>query len=140
MRDKRVAILESRLGPQMVDLIAKRGGIPVHAPALAEVPDVDPAHVRELIDDLSARPARISIFQTGVGTRALFGVRQHARRIDGRHSGIEPAREAIAAHSVSPVAASSTRSAARARLRCVFTVFSGMSSHSATVLTEWSSP
>jgi uroporphyrinogen-III synthase len=72
MRDKRIAILESRLGPQMVDLVVKRGGVAVHAPALAEVPDVDPAHVAALVSDLEARPARIAIFQTGVGTRALF--------------------------------------------------------------------
>ena len=45
MRGKTVAILESRLGPQMVDLVAKHGGVPMHAPALAEVPDVDPEFV-----------------------------------------------------------------------------------------------
>jgi len=72
MRDKRVAILESRLGRQLVDLVAKHGGVPVHAPALSEVPDVDPAFVKRLVDDLGAHPARLAIFQTGVGTQALF--------------------------------------------------------------------
>jgi len=72
MRDKRVAILESRLGQQMVDLVAKRGGVPIHAPALAEVPDVDGAFVARLIDDIQERPVKLAIFQTGVGTRALF--------------------------------------------------------------------
>src|SRR5437764_6149962 len=72
MRDKRVAILESRLGRQMVELIAKHGGVPIHAPALAEVPDVDPAFVKRLIDDLCKRPAKLAIFQTGVGTQVLF--------------------------------------------------------------------
>jgi uroporphyrinogen-III synthase len=72
MRDKRIAILESRLGPQMVELVARHGGVPVHAPALAEIPDVDPAYVGRLVDELESRPARFAIFQTGVGTRALF--------------------------------------------------------------------
>jgi uroporphyrinogen-III synthase len=72
MRGKRVAILESRLGRQMVELVAKRGGLPLHAPALAEVADVDPAYVERLVHDAQARPAKVAIFQTGVGTRALF--------------------------------------------------------------------
>jgi len=72
MRDKRVAILESRLGRQMVELVAKYGGVPIHAPALAEVPDVDPAFVKQLIDDLRMHPPKLAIFQTGVGTQALF--------------------------------------------------------------------
>jgi len=44
------------------------------APALAEVPDVDQATIARLLGDLEARPPRIAIFQTGVGTRALFAV------------------------------------------------------------------
>src|SRR5947207_10113560 len=72
MRDKRVAILESRLGQQMIDLVTKRGGVPIHAPALAEVPDVDSTFVARMIDDIRNRPAKLAVFQTGVGTRALF--------------------------------------------------------------------
>jgi uroporphyrinogen-III synthase len=51
-------------------LSAKYGGNPVLAPALAEAPDVDPAHIEELIRNWDLEP----IFQTGVGTRALFAV------------------------------------------------------------------
>jgi uroporphyrinogen-III synthase len=72
MKDKTVAILETRVGAQMADLVRKYGGIPFSAPALAEVPDVDPAHIAELIDDWGRDPPDIFIFQTGVGTRALF--------------------------------------------------------------------
>ena len=72
MRDKTIAILESRLGQQMVELVAKHGGVPFHAPALAEVADVDPAFVAELVRKLETRAAKVAIFQTGVGTRALF--------------------------------------------------------------------
>ena len=72
MKGKRIAVLEARMGEQLAGLIAQRGGVPVHAPALAELPDLDPAAIGELVRSLEARPARLAIFQTGVGTRALF--------------------------------------------------------------------
>ncbi len=72
MRSKTVAILESRLGHQVVELITKHGGQPFHAPALAEIPDVDHAFIAKLVNELQSRPARMAIFQTGVGTNALF--------------------------------------------------------------------
>jgi uroporphyrinogen-III synthase len=72
MQGKTVAVLESRLGRQLVELIAKRGGRPLHAPALSEVADVDAGFVARLVADLQAHPAKIAIFQTGVGTQALF--------------------------------------------------------------------
>ena len=42
------------------------------APALAEVPEVDHAKIARLVEALASRPPRVAIFQTGVGTRALF--------------------------------------------------------------------
>ncbi|HUQ24074.1 MAG TPA: uroporphyrinogen-III synthase [Burkholderiales bacterium] len=72
MRGKRVAVLESRLGRELADLVAGRGGEPFHAPALAELPDLDSAAIAALVSSLEARPAKLFIFQTGVGTRALF--------------------------------------------------------------------
>ncbi|MBI2294584.1 MAG: uroporphyrinogen-III synthase [Betaproteobacteria bacterium] len=72
MRDKTIAILESRLGQELAELVGKHGGRPFHAPALAEIPDVDHAYIATLIRELEARPAMAAIFQTGVGTRALF--------------------------------------------------------------------
>jgi uroporphyrinogen-III synthase len=72
MQGKRVAVLESRLGQQLVDLVAQRGGVAFHAPALAELPDLDPDAIRALVESLTQRPAKLAIFQTGVGTRALF--------------------------------------------------------------------
>ena len=72
MQAKKVAILESRLGAQLADLVAGRGGVPVHAPALAELPDLEPQKIAALIASLEAKPAKLFIFQTGVGTRALF--------------------------------------------------------------------
>lgn len=72
MQAKTVAILESRGRDQIANLIASRGGKPLLAPALAEVPDADPAQIRALIDQWTAEPPDVFIFQTGVGTRALF--------------------------------------------------------------------
>jgi uroporphyrinogen-III synthase len=72
VRAKKVAILESRLGRQLVELVTQRGGLPFHAPALAELPDIEPARIAELVGSLEASPARLAVFQTGVGTRALF--------------------------------------------------------------------
>lgn len=72
MKAKRVAILESRLGEELAGLVKKRGGEPVHAPALAELPDLDPEKIRALVQSLEQRPAKLFVFQTGVGTRALF--------------------------------------------------------------------
>src|SRR5262245_53695771 len=73
MKDKTVAILETRLGRQLAELIGKRGGRAMHAPALAEVPALEPAVIGKLVRELESKPARLAIFQTGVGTNALFG-------------------------------------------------------------------
>jgi uroporphyrinogen-III synthase len=72
MKSKVVAILESRAGAHLAELVARRGGVPLLAPALEEVPDVDPAAVRTLLVRWRIEPFKICIFQTGVGTRALF--------------------------------------------------------------------
>ena len=72
MRGKTVAILEARLGRQFAELVEKRGGRPLHAPALAEVPDIDRGAIARLVPDLEAAPPAVAIFQTGVGARALF--------------------------------------------------------------------
>jgi uroporphyrinogen-III synthase len=72
MKDKSVAILESRMRDHIASLVRKYGGAPFSAPALAEIPDVDPAHIDELIRDWNSAPPDVFIFQTGVGTRALF--------------------------------------------------------------------
>jgi uroporphyrinogen-III synthase len=74
MQPKQVAILETRMGEQLAGLVAGRGGVPFHAPALAELPDLDPQAIAQLVLSLQKRPAKLVIFQTGVGTKALFGV------------------------------------------------------------------
>jgi uroporphyrinogen-III synthase len=72
MKDKTVAILESRMRDHIASLVRKYGGTPFSAPALDEIPDIDPVHIQELIRYWNSTPPDIFIFQTGVGTRALF--------------------------------------------------------------------
>jgi hypothetical protein len=73
MQGKRIAILESRLGRQLVDLVASRGGIAFHAPALAELPDLDPGRIGELVRSLEARPAKLAVFQRIVRRHGYAG-------------------------------------------------------------------
>lgn len=72
LKDRVVAFLESRLADHVAELVTRRGGIAISAPALSEEPDLDPAAIKALVDAWIGRPARLAIFQTGVGTRALF--------------------------------------------------------------------
>jgi uroporphyrinogen-III synthase len=72
MKSKVVAILETRTGAHLAELVARRGGVPMLAPALKEVPDIDPQAVRSLLARWRVDPFKITIFQTGVGTQALF--------------------------------------------------------------------
>ena len=72
LHGRRVAILESRLGDQLAQLIGRAGGIPVQAPALAEVPDGDPGALHAFLDSCVQRPPQLFVFQTGVGTQALL--------------------------------------------------------------------
>jgi uroporphyrinogen-III synthase len=72
MPSKVIAILESRTGEHVAEMVARRGATPLLAPALEEVPDIEPKAMDALLESWRARPFEIAIFQTGVGTRALF--------------------------------------------------------------------
>jgi uroporphyrinogen-III synthase len=72
LKGRTIAFLESRLADHVGELIARRGGIPVSAPALREEPVADPQAIAQLIRDWTQRAPKLAIFQTGVGTRALF--------------------------------------------------------------------
>jgi uroporphyrinogen-III synthase len=72
MQSKIVAILETRTGELLAQLIERRGATALLAPALEELPDADPQAVEQLLRDWQAHPFQMAIFQTGVGTRALF--------------------------------------------------------------------
>ena len=72
MKSKVIAVLETRTGELLGELIARRGGVPMLAPALEEVPDVDPQVLASVLAQWRINPFKMVIFQTGVGTRALF--------------------------------------------------------------------
>jgi uroporphyrinogen-III synthase len=72
MKSKVVAILETRTGEHLAELISRRGALPMRAPALEEVPDVDSDQLAAQLKGWAAHPFTMAIFQTGVGTRALF--------------------------------------------------------------------
>ncbi len=82
MKSKVIGILETRTGAHMAELIGRRGGIPLLAPALEEVPDVAPQAVETLIGEWHDDPFSLVIFQTGVGTKALFAAAE-AGGVDG---------------------------------------------------------
>lgn len=67
-----MALLENRVGEQLADLVARAGARPLRAPALAELPDLDPQQIRALVRGWREPPVRVAVFQTGVGAKALF--------------------------------------------------------------------
>lgn len=69
---KRIAVFESRVGAHVGELIARAGGIPVLAPALAEEPDVNETELSAFLDASRKTPPALFIFQTGVGTVGLW--------------------------------------------------------------------
>lgn len=72
MKSKVVAILETRTGAHLAEMITRRGGVAMPAPALEEVPDIEPAAVAALIERWRDKPFGMVVFQTGVGTAGLF--------------------------------------------------------------------
>lgn len=72
MKNKTIAILENRSGKQLADLVRKYGGTPISAPALSEAPDIDLSAVESMIAAWRETLPKVFIFQTGVGTKALF--------------------------------------------------------------------
>src|SRR5438067_2118732 len=103
MRAKKVAILESRLGAQLADLVAQRGGVPFHAPALAELPDLDPG----LIGALERGEMDAAVFTNAEQVRNLFAVAGQL----GRSEALRAALNRTLVASIGPVASSALREA-----------------------------
>lgn len=69
----RVLLLESRLGAETAAMVARLGGSPVSAPAVAEVDlDADPS-IGALAGELNAARDPIVVLLTGVAVTRLFG-------------------------------------------------------------------
>ena len=66
----RIGLLESRLSTELAELVRRMGGTPVLAPSVREVPH--PEETAAFVDELASGQFGVVIFQTGVGTAALF--------------------------------------------------------------------
>jgi uroporphyrinogen-III synthase len=73
-----VLALESRRATETAKLISSRGGRPVVAPALREIPLASNVRALEFVNALIAGHFDMVILLTGVGTRALVGIAESA--------------------------------------------------------------
>jgi uroporphyrinogen-III synthase len=67
-----VGILQTRHAHELAALVERYGGVPLAAPCMREVRAGDDEELRGRIRALVAEPAGVFVFQTGVGTTALF--------------------------------------------------------------------
>lgn len=74
----RVGVLQARHGAELVSLLEREGATCVHAPCLRERRNEDDAELQDRLRELIDAPASLYVFQTGVGTRALFGLASDA--------------------------------------------------------------
>ncbi|MEW5974888.1 MAG: uroporphyrinogen decarboxylase [Acidobacteriota bacterium] len=70
----RVVAFESRMAQEMTGLIVEQGGLPLVAPAMAEVPLAENVKALEFAEKLLAGRMQLVIFLTGAGTRRLIDV------------------------------------------------------------------
>ncbi len=69
---KTIAYVEARMLSEMGALIERHGGTPYPAPVLQEIHLGDTPEVIRLVEDICAGIVQVMVFQTGVGTKALF--------------------------------------------------------------------
>jgi uroporphyrinogen-III synthase len=72
LEGKTIAYVEARMLSEMGALIARHGGTPYPAPVLQETHLGDTPEVKELVSDICSGKVQVMVFQTGVGTKALF--------------------------------------------------------------------
>ena len=72
LEGKTVAYVEARMLSEMGGLIERNGGVPYPAPVLQEIHLGETAEVKTLVDDICSGTVQVMVFQTGVGTKALF--------------------------------------------------------------------
>ena len=77
-RGLRVLVLESRRSRELAALVSTYGGVPLAAPAMREIPIENNPDALAFADGLVAGRFDVVIFLTGVGTRALLDVVDHA--------------------------------------------------------------
>jgi uroporphyrinogen-III synthase len=99
----RVAILEARREGELAELVRRRGGVPVSAPAVAEEGVDARAEVEGLLDSFAREDAPLVVFTTGAGVEALFAAARAAGRAPALHALL--ARATLACRGPKPVAA-----------------------------------
>jgi len=70
LRNMRVAVLESRLGGELGELVRRLGGVPITAPAVREVPRLD--EVVTFLDSLEIGRFSVVVLLTGAGATVLL--------------------------------------------------------------------
>jgi uroporphyrinogen-III synthase len=70
LADRRIAVLESRLGQDIATLVRRLGGIPVAAPSVREIPRGD--DVQAFVDGVTGGRFLLAISQTGAGATTLL--------------------------------------------------------------------
>lgn len=78
----RVGVLQTRHGKELASLVERLGAVPIMAPCLREVRN-DDEELRAGLRAVVAAPPRVFVFQTGVGTKALFDLAAAAGLGDG---------------------------------------------------------
>jgi uroporphyrinogen-III synthase len=76
----RVALLESRMGSEMSEMVRRMGGTPVHAPSVREIPR--DAETTAFLDAMASGRFDMVVFQTGVGTLALLRDAERRGRLE----------------------------------------------------------
>jgi uroporphyrinogen-III synthase len=75
-----VALLESRMSPELARLVEKHGGVPLCVPAVRECHELDSVAGERLIAGMHAGAYDIAIFMTGVAVSLLFQVAEQLGR------------------------------------------------------------
>ena len=76
----RLALLETRLGSELSELVRRLGGTPYPVPAVREIPRLE--HVPAFLDTLAAGRFSMVICLTGVGVQRLLGEAERLGRLD----------------------------------------------------------
>jgi len=99
----RIAVMQTRHARELAALLEREGGRPLLAPCLREVRVEDDDDLRSRIRELAAEPADVFVFQTGVGTRALFELAAEAGLGDELEAAVRRSR--VVARGPKPLAA-----------------------------------
>jgi uroporphyrinogen-III synthase len=74
----RIGVMQTRYARELAALLEREGGRPLLAPCLREVRNEDDDELRARIQEVVASPVHVFVFQTGVGTQALFDLAAEA--------------------------------------------------------------